>query len=78
MGDIGDAVGYTVLALGLVVMIFLAALFFVQATRRGNRRFKWWRGRHARQRCRSQRYFSGLLNSGSGRAGGASRSKPRA
>ena len=44
MGDIGDAVGYTVLALGLVVMIFLAALFFVQATRRGNRRFKWWRG----------------------------------
>jgi len=47
MGDIGDAVGYTVLALGLVVMIFLAALFFVQATRRGNRRFKWWRGRNA-------------------------------
>ena len=47
MGDIGDAVGYTVLALGLVVMIFLAALFFVQATRRGNRRFKWWRGRSA-------------------------------
>ena len=45
MGDIGDAVGYTVLALGLVVMIFLAALFFVQASRRGNRRFKWLRGR---------------------------------
>ena len=48
MGDIGDAVGYTVLALGLVVMIFLAALFFVQATRRGNRRFKWWPGRGRR------------------------------
>lgn len=51
MGDIGDAVGYTVLALGLVVMIFLAALFFVQATRRGNRRFKWWPGRRANDRA---------------------------
>ena len=38
---------YTVLALGLVVMIFLGALFFVQASRRGNRRFKWLRGRRA-------------------------------
>lgn len=45
MGGIGDAVSYTVLALGFVLMIFLGALFFVQATRRGNRRFKWWRGR---------------------------------
>ncbi len=49
MGDIGDAVSYTVLALGFVVMIFLGALFFVQASRRGNRRFKWWaRGRGSR------------------------------
>ena len=45
MGGIGDAISYTVLALGFVVMIFLGALFFVQASRRGNRRFKWWRGR---------------------------------
>jgi hypothetical protein len=45
MGEIGDAVSYTVLALGFVVMIFVGALFFVQASRRGNRRFKWWRGR---------------------------------
>jgi hypothetical protein len=44
MGGFGDAVGYTVLALGFVVMIFVGALFFVQASRRGNRRFKWWRG----------------------------------
>jgi hypothetical protein len=40
-------ISYTVLALGLVVMIFLGALVFVQATRRGSRRFKWWRGRRA-------------------------------
>lgn len=45
MGGMGDAVSYTVIALGFVVMIFLGALFFVQASRRGNRRFKWWRGR---------------------------------
>jgi hypothetical protein len=44
MGEIGDAVSYTFIALGFVVLIFLGALFFVQATRRGNRRFKWWRG----------------------------------
>jgi hypothetical protein len=43
MGELGDAVSYTVLALGFVLLIFLGALFFVQATRRGNRRFKWWR-----------------------------------
>jgi hypothetical protein len=49
MGGIGDAVSYTVLALGFVVMIFAGALFFVQATRRGNRRFKWWRGRRAEE-----------------------------
>jgi hypothetical protein len=45
MGGIGDAVGYTMLALGFVVMIFVGAMVFVQATRRGGRRFKWWRGR---------------------------------
>ena len=44
MGDVGDAVSYTALALGLVVMIFLGALVFVLAARRGNRRFKWGRG----------------------------------
>ena len=36
MGEIGDAVSYTVLALGFVLLIFLGALFFVQASRRGN------------------------------------------
>ena len=45
MGGIGDAISYTVIALGFVVMIFLGAWFFVQASRRGNRRFKWWRSR---------------------------------
>jgi hypothetical protein len=50
MGELGDAVSYTVLALGLVVMIFVGALFFVQAARRGNRRFKWRRGQQADER----------------------------
>jgi hypothetical protein len=50
MGDIGDAVSYTVLALGFVLMIFLGALFFVQVARRGNRRFRWWRGPRAQER----------------------------
>jgi len=45
MGGIGDAWSYTILALGFVLLIFFGALFFVQATRRGNRRFKWLRGR---------------------------------
>jgi hypothetical protein len=45
MGEIGDAISYTVIALGFVLLIFLGALFFVQASRRGNRRFKWSRGR---------------------------------
>jgi hypothetical protein len=45
MGELGDAVSYTIIALGFVVLIFVGALFFVQATRRGNRRFKWGRGR---------------------------------
>jgi len=47
MGGMDDAVSYTVLALGLVVLIFVAALVFVQASRRGNRRFKWGRARRA-------------------------------
>jgi hypothetical protein len=49
MGDIGDAVSYTILALGFVIMIFLGALFFVQVSRRGSRRFKWWRGRRTQE-----------------------------
>lgn len=52
MGQIGDAVSYTVLALGFVVMIFLGALFFVQVSRRGNRRFKWGRERREREQQR--------------------------
>jgi hypothetical protein len=55
MGDAGDAVSYTILALGLVVMIFLAALFFVQAARRGNRRFKWGRARRADDQASPER-----------------------
>ena len=43
MGELGDAVSYTVIALGFVLLIFLGALFFVQVARRGNRRFKWRR-----------------------------------
>ena len=43
MGELGDAVSYTVIALGFVLLIFVGALFFVQVTRRGNRRFKWSR-----------------------------------
>jgi hypothetical protein len=50
MGGIGDAVSYTVIALGFVVLIFVGALFFVQASRRGNRRFKWWRSGDTEER----------------------------
>lgn len=53
MGGIGDAVSYTVLALGFVVLIFLGALFFVQVSRRGNRRFKWGRNRDGEPQRRS-------------------------
>jgi len=49
MGGTGDAISYTVIALGFVVLIFLGALFFVQASRRGNRRFKWSRGRQSQE-----------------------------
>jgi hypothetical protein len=56
MGELGDAVSYTVIALGFVLLIFLGALFFVQATRRGNRRFKWRRrGTAAPQADRHER-----------------------
>jgi hypothetical protein len=49
MGELGDAVSYTVIALGFVVLIFVGALFFVQVARRGNRRFKWSRGQQGEQ-----------------------------
>ena len=49
MGGIGDAVSYTVIALGFVLLIFLGALFFVQVTRRGNRRLKWSRDQQGEQ-----------------------------
>lgn len=44
MEETGQAVSYTLFALVLVLMIFLSALAFVLAARRGNRRFKWRRG----------------------------------
>ena len=57
MGGMGDAISYTVLALGFVVLIFLGALFFVQASRRGNRRFKWCAryGSAQTNRCRRRK-----------------------
>ena len=54
MGAIG-AVSYTALALGLVVLIFVGALLFVLAARRGNRRFKWGRARRADERASPDR-----------------------
>jgi hypothetical protein len=39
---------YTLLGLAIVVLIFLGALTFVNAARRGNRAFK-WSGRGERQ-----------------------------
>ena len=50
MGGLGDAVSYTVIALGFVVLIFVGALFFVQVARRGNRRFKWSRAQQREER----------------------------
>jgi hypothetical protein len=55
MGGIGDAVSYTVIALGFVLLIFLGALFFVQASRRGNLRSKLVRGRRAGEQRRGSR-----------------------
>ena len=55
MGELGDAVSYTLIALGFVLLIFLGALFFVQASRRGNLRFKWGRRRpESEQRARER------------------------
>ena len=58
MGQLGDAVSYTVIALGFVLLIFLGALFFVQASRRGNVRFKWGRGRSAEEQRRREESVS--------------------
>ena len=49
MGGTGEAVSYTFIALGFVLLIFLGALFFVQASRRGNLRFKWRRSARPEQ-----------------------------
>ena len=53
MGGTGEAVSYTLIALGFVLLIFLSALFFVQVSRRGNVRFKWRRARQEEQRRES-------------------------
>ena len=58
MGQLGDAVSYTVIALGFALLIFLGALFFVQASRRGNLRFKWGRGPRAEERRREENVSS--------------------
>ena len=58
MGGIGDAVSYTVIALGFVLLIFLGALFFVQASRRGNVRFKWGRRRSEGEQPRRENVSS--------------------
>ncbi len=55
MGELGDALSYTVLALGFVLLIFVGAFFFVQASRRGNRRFKWGRSRRDEQQGTAER-----------------------
>jgi hypothetical protein len=39
----GNITFYLSLAIGIVLLIFIGALIFVQAARRGNRRFKWGR-----------------------------------
>ncbi len=39
----GNIVFYVLLAVGIVLLIFIGALIFVDAARRGNRRFKWGR-----------------------------------
>jgi hypothetical protein len=45
MGTVGSAWSYAILGVIACILIFAGAFFFVQASRRGNRRFKWWRGR---------------------------------
>jgi hypothetical protein len=42
----GNMTFYVLLAVGIILLIFIGALTFVNAARRGNRRFKW--GRSAR------------------------------
>lgn len=39
----GNIAFYVLLAVGIVLLIFIGALTFVDAARRGNRRFKWGR-----------------------------------
>lgn len=39
----GNIAFWIVLAVGIVLLIFSSALIFVDAARRGNRRFKWGR-----------------------------------
>ena len=39
----GNITFYISLAVGIVLLIFVSALIFVDSVRRGNRRFKWGR-----------------------------------
>jgi hypothetical protein len=39
----GNITFYLLLAVGIILLIFIGALVFVDAARRGNRRFKWSR-----------------------------------
>ena len=47
MGTVGSAWSYAILGVIACILIFAGAFFFVQASRRGSRRFKWSRGRGA-------------------------------
>ena len=47
----GNITFYVLLAVGIVLLIFISALVFVDTARRGNRRFKW--GRSPRPRAKS-------------------------
>jgi hypothetical protein len=38
----GEFAVYTLLAIAIVLLVFLVALRFVTAARRGHRKFKWW------------------------------------
>ena len=39
----GNIAFYVLLAVGIILLIFISALVFVDSVRRGNRRFKWGR-----------------------------------
>ena len=39
----GNILSYVLLAVGIILLIFIGALVFVDSARRGNRRFKWSR-----------------------------------